>query len=205
MKIVCTDLEGVLVPEIWINVAAQTGIKELRLTTRDIADYDELMGYRLEILDKHGLTLAAIQQVIAAMKPYDGALEFLEWLRSQTQVIVLSDTFTQFAGPLMAKLHWPTLFCNELAIDGQGMISGYTLRQADGKRKAIEALRSLNYRVIAMGDSYNDLSMLAAAHAGILFRPPDSIRAEQPQFPVATTYDALRDLLTSHLAAGPQD
>ena len=204
MKIVCTDLEGVLVPEIWINVASQTGIAELRLTTRDIADYDELMGYRLEILNRNGLTLEEIQNIIAAMAPYPGALDFLNWLRLRTQVIILSDTFTQFAGPLVAQLNWPTLFCNELQTDGRGMISGYTLRQPDGKRKAIQALGSLNYQVIAMGDSYNDLSMLTTAHQGILYCPPPSIEAEYPQFPVAKDYRELRGLLESHLDADPK-
>ncbi|MGB5985441.1 MAG: bifunctional phosphoserine phosphatase/homoserine phosphotransferase ThrH [Desulfobacterales bacterium] len=204
MNIVCTDLEGVLVPEIWIKVAERTGIDKLRLTTREIADYDELMGHRLKILKQHGLTLPDIQSVIAEMVPFPGALDFLNWLRSRTQVIVLSDTFTQFAGPLMAKLNWPTLFCNTLEIDPQGGVNGYVLRQSDGKRRAIEALRGLNYSVIAMGDSHNDLSMLATAHHGILFRPPESIQTQYPQFPVAAAYDELRALLETRLDAGSE-
>jgi phosphoserine/homoserine phosphotransferase len=191
--IACLDLEGVLVPEIWINVAERTGIAALRRTTRDEPDYDVLMKGRIAILDEHRLGLRDIQDVIAGMKPLDGAAEFLEWLRSRTQVIILSDTFGQFAQPLMKQLGWPTLFCHALDIDDAGRIRGYTLRQQDGKRRAVEALRSLNFRTVATGDSYNDTAMLAAAHAGILFRPPANVIADFPQFPVTTTYDELRD------------
>jgi phosphoserine / homoserine phosphotransferase len=190
--VACLDLEGVLVPEIWINVAERTGIAALRRTTRDEPDYDALMRGRLAILDEHRLGLPDIQAVIAGMAPLDGATEFLEWLRSRTQVIILSDTFAQFAQPLMRKLGWPTLFCNALDVEPSGRIAGYRLRIADGKRRAVEALRAIAFRTIAAGDSYNDTTMLAAADAGILFRPPANVVADFPQFPVTTTYDELR-------------
>ncbi len=192
MRIVCLDLEGVLVPEIWINVAEKTGIEELRLTTRDIPDYDELMTKRLGILDEHNLKLKDIQDVIAGMSPLEGANEFLESLRSAYQVIILSDTFDQFASPLMRQLGWPTLFCNTLEISDDDRVTGYTLRQKDGKRKAVEALKSLNMHIVASGDSYNDLTMLLNAHAGILFCPPDSIIEEYPNLPVSREYSDLR-------------
>ncbi len=191
MHIACLDLEGVLVPEIWINVAISTGIEALQRTTRDEPDYDKLMRGRIEILDRHGLKLADIQQVIGTMEPLEGASAFLDGLRESCSVIVLSDTFDQFSQPLMRKLGWPTLFCNTLEIDRAGRITGYRLRQKDGKRKAVEALHSLAFRVIAAGDSYNDTGMLAAADSGILFRPPDNVVRDFPQFPVTRTYDEL--------------
>jgi phosphoserine / homoserine phosphotransferase len=191
--IACLDLEGVLVPEIWINVAERTGIESLRRTTRDEPDYDKLMRGRLAILDEHRLGLPDIQAVIGTMEPLDGAVAFLDWLRSNTQVIILSDTFGQFAAPLMRKLGWPTLFCNSLVVDGGGRITGYRLRIEDGKRRAVEALRGLAFRVVAAGDSYNDTTMLTAADAGILFRPPPNVIADFPQFPVTTTYPELRE------------
>jgi phosphoserine / homoserine phosphotransferase len=200
MKIVCTDLEGVLVPEIWINVARKTGIEELKLTTRDISDYDVLMRKRLGILAHHGLKLKDITDVIATMAPLEGALEFLTWLREQTQVIIVSDTFVQFAKPLMARLGWPTLLCNYLTIDGSGAIADYQLRQQDGKRHVVLAMQGLKYEVIAMGDSYNDISMLQTAQHGILFRPPETIKTEYPQFPVTETYAQIRQELTRLLA-----
>jgi len=190
--IACLDLEGVLVPEIWIGVAERTGIAALRRTTRDEPDYDKLMRGRLAILDERGLGLPDIQAVIDGMAPLDGALDFLAWLRSRTQVVILSDTFAEFAQPLMRKLGWPTLFCNALDVEPGGRIAGYRLRIADGKRRAVEALRGIAFRVIAAGDSYNDTTMLGAADAGILFRPPANVAAEFPQFPVTTTYDELR-------------
>ena len=193
MVVACLDLEGVLVPEIWINVAERTGIAELRRTTRDEPDYDKLMHGRIAILDRHGLKLADIQNVIGGMDPLEGAPVFLEWLHERFQVIILSDTFDQFSQPLMRKLGWPTLFCNTLDVEPSGRIAGYRLRIADGKRLAVEALRALAFRVVAAGDSYNDTTMLGAADAGILFRPPANVAAEFPQFPVTTTYDALRD------------
>ncbi len=198
--IACLDLEGVLVPEIWINVAERTGIPELRRTTRDEPDYDKLMRARIEILDRHGLTLRDIQSVIAAMGPLPGAREFIDWLRERSQVIILSDTFYQFAAPLMRQLDHPCLFCHTLTLDRAQRITGYRLRIQDGKRRAVEALRSLNFRVAAAGDSYNDTSMLAAADAGILFRPPQNVIDEFPQFPVTHTYDELRDAFV--LASG---
>ena len=190
--IACLDLEGVLVPEIWINVAERTGIPALRRTTRDEPDYDKLMRGRLAILDEHKLGLPDIQAVIDTMAPLDGAEAFLEWLRERTQVIILSDTFAQFAAPLMRKLGFPTLFCHTLEVAQSGRITGYKLRIDDGKRRAVEALRALNFRVVAAGDSYNDTSMLGAADAGILFRPPANVIADFPQFPVTTTYAELR-------------
>ncbi|MFZ7128135.1 MAG: bifunctional phosphoserine phosphatase/homoserine phosphotransferase ThrH [Desulfobacterales bacterium] len=199
MHIVCSDLEGVFVPEIWINVARKTGIDELRLTTRDISDYNVLMARRLSILDANGLTLRDVQEVIAAMAPMEGAVEFLDWLRSVTQVVIVSDTFVEFADPLMVKLKRPTLFCNSLSVDGNGRVTDYRLRQPDGKRKVAEALKSLNYRVIAMGDSYNDITMLKAADHGILFRPPGNIVSEYPDFPVETEYGPLRQRLEALL------
>jgi phosphoserine / homoserine phosphotransferase len=195
MQIVCSDLEGVFVPEIWINVAEKTGIADLRLTTRDISDYDVLMKRRIGILDQHGLKLKDIQAVIAGMDPLPGALETLDWLRSQTPVIIVSDTFTQFASPLMKKLGWPTLFCNTLTIGDTGAIADYNLRQQDGKRRVVESLRQLNYRIIAMGDSYNDISMLKTADAGILFCPPQKVVEEYPDFPVTRNYDELKTCL----------
>ncbi len=190
--IACLDLEGVLVPEIWINVAAGTGIEELRRTTRDEPDYDRLMQGRLAILERHGLGLPDIQRVIAAIRPLEGAGAFLDWLRERMQVLILSDTFTEFAQPLMAQLGYPCLFCNSLEVDERGRIRDYRLRIADGKRKAVMALKLLNFRVIAAGDSYNDTSMLGEADAGILFRPPDNVIRDFPQFPVTRSYDELR-------------
>lgn len=194
MHIICSDLEGVFVPEIWINVAERTGIDELRLTTRDISDYDVLMKRRLSILDANGLKLKDITEVIATMDPLPGARAFLDWLRSRTQVVVVSDTFVEFALPLMEKLGWPTLLCHSLTIDDSGAIVGYNLRQSDGKRKVAQAFKELNYQVLAMGDSYNDVSMLKEAHQGILFRPPQNVIDEFPQFPVTTEYEELKDI-----------
>jgi phosphoserine/homoserine phosphotransferase len=197
MQILCTDLEGVLVPEIWINVALKTGIEELKLTTRDISDYDVLMRKRLDILDHHGLKLKDITDVIDTMPPLEGALDFLNWLRPQIQVIIVSDTYEEFAQPLMAKLGWPTLLCNSLSINGTGAISDYHLRQKDGKRHVVDAFHRLNYEVIAMGDSYNDITMLQTAEHGILFRPPEKVAAEYTKFPVAANYEELQRVLTN--------
>ncbi len=192
MQMICLDLEGVLVPEIWINVSKVTGIAELSRTTRDEPDYDKLMRQRLAILDRHKLKLADIQRVIGTMQPLDGAVEFLEWARERFPVVILSDTFYQFSAPLLRSLGYPTLFCNMLEIDVDGRITGYRLRQSDGKRKAVAALRSLRFEVIAAGDSYNDTTMLAEADAGILFRPPENVAREFPQYPVAVTHEELR-------------
>ncbi len=191
----CLDLEGVLIPEIWIAFAEKTGIEELRLTTRDIPDYDELMKGRLKVLDEHQLKLNDIQKVIREIKPMDGAYDFLNWLKSEFQVIILSDTFYQFAGPLMQQLDYPTLFCNSLVVDSNGKIINYQLRQPDGKTKAVAALKSLNFKVVASGDSYNDTGMLQEADAGIFFCPPESITKEFPQFPVTYNYKMLKEEL----------
>ena len=192
MHIVCLDLEGVLIPEIWIGVARQTGIEELGLTTRDIPDYDELMQRRLGLLERHELGISDIQAVIAGLEPLPGAVSFLDDLRKHHQVIILSDTFYEFARPLLPRLNWPTLFCHRLDIDEGGRISGYRLRQRDPKRQVVKALQSLNFNVAAAGDSYNDVSMLAQAGAGVLFRPPARVCEEFPEFPVARTYPELR-------------
>jgi phosphoserine/homoserine phosphotransferase len=190
--VACLDLEGVLVPEIWIGVAEATGIPELRRTTRDEPDYDRLMRGRLAILEREGLGITDIQKVIAGLRPLDGAAAFLDWLRTRAQVLILSDTFMEFAQPLMAQLGYPTLFCNFLVIDDGGRIRDYRLRIADGKRKAVMALKLLNFRVVAAGDSYNDTTMLGEADRGILFRPPDNVIRDFPQFPITHTYDELR-------------
>lgn len=189
--VVTLDLEGVLVPEIWIAFATHTGIDELRLTTRDIADYDELMAHRMRILAKHGFNLTDIQDVIARLTPMPGAKEFLDSLRQETQVIILSDTFNQFAKPLMAQLGWPTIFCHELIID-DGAIVGYQLRQKDQKKKAVQALQGLNFAVIAAGDSHNDLAMIQQAETGILYCPPQILVENYPDLPMAWDYDDLR-------------
>ncbi len=193
MYIVCSDLEGIFTPEIWINVAEITGIEELRLTTRDISDYDVLMKKRLAILDEHNLKLDDIQAVIEKMAPVEGALEFLNWLRAIVPLIIVSDTYVEFAAPLMEKLGRPTLFCNTLSVNGNGAISGYNLRQQDGKKKVALALKSLNYEVIAVGDSYNDITMLKAADHAILYRPPENVKAEYSQFPTAYNYAELKE------------
>ncbi|MDR1823894.1 MAG: bifunctional phosphoserine phosphatase/homoserine phosphotransferase ThrH [Bifidobacteriaceae bacterium] len=191
MEVVCLDLEGVLVPEVWINVAERTGIEALRLTTRDIADYDELMRYRLRLLDEHGLKLPDIQAVIGQMEPLPGAYDFLRWLDRHFQVIILSDTFYDFAQPLMAQLDYPVLFCHNLVTDQAGRITDYQLRLANQKQAAVLALQSLNLTVFAAGDSYNDTAMLLAANAGVLFRPPQRVIDEFPQLPVATEFTDL--------------
>jgi phosphoserine/homoserine phosphotransferase len=202
MHIVCSDLEGIFTPEIWINVSEITGIRELSLTTRDISDYDVLMKNRLAILDKNNLKLDDIQAVIAKMEPLEGALEFLTWLRSLVQVIIVSDTYVEFAGPLLEKLDRPTLFCNTLSVADDGSINGYNLRQQDGKQKVALALKSLNYRVIAIGDSYNDITMLKAANHGILYRPPDNVQSEYTEFPAALTYAELKKQLLKTMDHG---
>ena len=192
MRIVCLDLEGVLVPEIWIEFAERAGIPELRRTTRDEPDYDVLMKYRLDILARHRLGLRDIQKVIADMGPLPGARAFLDGLRETYQVVILSDTFYEFAYPLMRQLGWPTLFCHGLEVDAEGVITDYRLRMADQKREAVKRFRELNLTVVAAGDSYNDTAMLGAAHAGILFCPPENVVREFPQFPVTHDYAALR-------------
>ena len=191
MQMICLDMEGVLVPEIWIEVARRSGIAELSRTTRDEPDYDKLMRYRLGLLRRHGLKLADIQAAIEGMGPMAGAREFLDDLRSRYQVLILSDTFYEFAQPLMRQLGWPTLLCHRLVIDANGSVSDYRLRMPEQKRHAVEALRGLNFQVIAAGDSYNDTGMLGAAHAGFFIHPPESIVAQFPQFPVMRSYAEL--------------
>lgn len=200
--IVTLDLEGVLVPEIWIAVAERTGIDALRRTTRDEPDYDVLMNGRLAILDQHGLTMSMISEVISSLQPMDGARQFLDSLRAVTQVVILSDTFEQFGAPLMVHLGMPTLLCHRLVVDNDRIVD-YALRMPDQKRHAVHALRALNYRVVAAGDSYNDAAMLAAADAGFWFHAPDNIRAEFPAFPATDTYDQLFECITSALVAAP--
>jgi len=192
VEVACLDLEGVLVPEIWIAFAAETGIEELKATTRDIPDYDVLMRQRLRILDQHGLTLPQIQEVIAKLKPLDGAVEFIDWLRERFQVVILSDTFYEFSQPLMRQLGFPALFCHRLVADDSGRIVDYKLRQSNPKRQSVLAFKSLYYRVIAAGDSYNDTTMLAEADAGILFHAPQNVIDEFPQFPAVHSFDALK-------------
>ncbi len=188
MRLVCLDLEGVLVPEIWIAFSEAVGIPELRRTTRDEPDYDKLMKFRIGLLEKHSLALKDIQQVIGELEPLPGAKSFIRSLREKTQLIILSDTFSQFAKPLMAKLEYPTLFCNTLIVDGNGAIVDYQLRQKDGKKKSVEAMKSLNFSVFAAGDSFNDLSMIRAADAGCLFRPPAAIKEQCPDLPWVDEY-----------------
>ncbi len=191
MTVCCLDLEGVLVPEIWIEVSKKTGIQDLRFTTRDIPDYDVLMKRRLKILKDHKIKLADIQGVIAKIKPLPGAKAFLDELRSKHQVIILSDTFEEFAKPLMKQLGWPSIFCNYLSMDSKGFISNYHLRQKDGKKKAVKALQSLGFEIRASGDSYNDITMLETADKGVLFNPPESIAKKYFHFKVTTNYSQL--------------
>ncbi|MBB1488938.1 bifunctional phosphoserine phosphatase/homoserine phosphotransferase ThrH [Oceanospirillum sediminis] len=193
MELACLDLEGVLIPEIWIAFAEKTGIEELKATTRDIPDYDVLMKQRLRILDENGLKLPDIQAVIAELEPLEGAKEFTDWLRERFQLVILSDTFYEFAAPLMKQLGYPTLLCHKLEVDDEGRITDYTLRQRDPKRQSVRAFQLLNYRVIAAGDSYNDTTMLAQAESGILFHAPDNVIAEFPQFPAVHSYEDLKD------------
>ncbi len=192
MELACLDLEGVLVPEIWIEFAKVTGIEELKATTRDIPDYDVLMKQRIRILEQHNLGLKEIQDVIATLKPLDGAVEFVDWLRERFQVIILSDTFYEFSQPLMRQLGFPTLLCHRLNVDERGMVVGYTLRQRDPKRQSVLALKTLYYRVIAAGDSYNDTTMLGEADQGILFHAPQNVIEQFPQFPAVHTYEDLK-------------
>lgn len=192
MQIACLDLEGVLVPEIWIEFAERTGIDELRATTRDISDYDVLMRQRLRLLDEHEFKIGDIHAVIQDMKPLPGAIEFVDWLRERFQLIILSDTFYEFSQPLMAQLGWPTLFCHRLETDDSGTVIDYHLRQENPKGTSVRALHGLHYKVIAAGDSYNDISMLKEADAGILFHAPQHVSAEFPEFPSVQTYDELQ-------------
>lgn len=191
MNIVCLDLEGVLVPEIWIAFAEASGIPELKRTTRDEPDYDKLMKWRLGILKEHGLGLKEIQDTIATIDPMPGAKEFLDELRSLTQVIIISDTFTQFATPLMKKLGWPTIFCNSLEVADDGMITGFKMRIENSKLTTVKALQSIGYETIASGDSFNDLGMIKASKAGFLFKSTEAIKADNPELPAFETYEEL--------------
>ena len=193
--IACLDLEGVLLPEIWIKFAEKTGVEELKLTTRDIPNYDELMNKRLNILREKNFKLSDIKDVISTLEPLEGAIEFHQWLKSNFEVIILSDTFYQFVGPLMKKLDYPTLFCHQLVIDSNDSISGYKLRQANGKQEAVKALQKLNFKIVAAGDSYNDIGMLKQADMGILFDPPENVVNDYPQFPVSKNYSEFKKML----------
>ena len=193
--LVASGLEGVFLPEIWIAVAERTNLPDLRLTTRDVPDYDQLMRYRMNILEREGLTLSDIQRVIATMEPLPGAVEFLDWLRGQAQVVIITDSFYEFVTPFLARLHYPTLFAHQLSVDERGMLTDYRLRTEDGKRQAAIGFRGLGFYTVGVGDSYNDIRMLAAADKGILFRPPSNVADEYPEFPVATDYAQLRTVL----------
>ncbi len=199
MWVICADLEGVFVPEIWVNVAKKTGIEKLKLTTRDIKDYDELMKYRLQVLDENNLKLQDIQDVIKTLRPLDGAMDFIRWLRKVTRFVIVSDTFTEFAQPLMNQLENPLLLCHSLETDKTGKIMDYKLRQNDPKRKTVEAFQSLEYKVLAFGDSYNDISMLKAADKGFLYCPPDNVIEDYPQLPVARNINELKSLIKKHI------
>lgn len=196
MIVTCLDLEGVLFPEIWINVAERTGIEDLRLTTRDIADYNQLMQYRLKIIKEKNLTLVDIQSTIASMEPFEGAVEFLDWLRDKGQLIILSDTFEQFAKPVMQMLKMPTIFCHTLGVDENNVINSYKLRIEDAKREAVKAFKGLNFKVLAAGDSFNDISMLESADHGFFFRPPAEIAEKFPKIPVTQTYEELKTAIS---------
>jgi phosphoserine/homoserine phosphotransferase len=199
MYIVCCDLEGILVPEVWINVARWTGIDELRLTTRDISDYNALMKRRLEILKQHGITINDIQKVISLLELMPGALDFISWLHGRAQMVVVSDTFREFADPLLEKMGWPVLFCHHLTIDKDGNITDFNLRQNDAKKKVVEALQNLNFKVIAIGDSYNDVSMLRQAEYGILYKPPQNVIDDNQDIKTVASYSQLRHVVTEIL------
>ncbi len=199
MKILVADLEGVFLPEMWVSVAEKTGIEALKLTTRDIKDYDVLMTKRLSVLKENNLKIQDLQKVIATLEPLDGALDALNWIRQEAQIIILSDTFEEFANPLMVKLNFPTLLCHNLTIDAQGNITGYNLRIKNQKTHAVKALKGLNYHVIAFGDSYNDVGMIQEANQGFFFNPPDSMLIDYPQVPVTRNYQELKAMISTAL------
>lgn len=201
MKILVADLEGVFLPEIWINVALKTGIEELKLTTRDISDYDVLMKKRLSILKENNLTITDIENVISTLDPLEGAVEILDWIRENSQIIILSDTFEEFAKPLMKKLKFPTLLCHNLTIDSQGNITDYNLRMKDQKKGAVKALQGVNYHVIGFGDSYNDIGMIQQADQGFFYNPPKTVTTDFPDIPVTWNYDELKNMIASLLDA----
>lgn len=199
MKILVADLEGVFLPEIWVSVAEKTGIEALKLTTRDISDYDVLMNKRLSLLKENNLKMQDVQQVIATLEPLDGALDVLNWIRTEAQIIILSDTFEEFANPMMAKLNYPTLLCHNLTVDGEGNITGYNIRINNQKTQAVKALKKLNYHVIAFGDSYNDLGMIQEADQGFFFNPPASMVNDYPTIPVTKNYQELKAMVRAAL------
>lgn len=199
MYMICCDLEGVLVPEVWINVARWTGIDELKLTTRDISDYNALMTRRLEILHQHGITINDIQKVISLLELMPGALDFINWLHKRMQMVIVSDTFREFADPLLEKMGWPVLFCHHLTIDSNGTITNFNLRQEDAKRKVVESLQGLNYKVIAIGDSYNDISMLRQSDLGVLYKPPQNVIDDNPDIRVVNSYNQLKHIIQEKL------
>jgi phosphoserine/homoserine phosphotransferase len=201
MYILCSDLEGVLVPEVWINVARWTGIEELKLTTRDITDYNALMKRRLEILKQHGITINDIQKVISLLELMPGALDFVNWLHGKVQMVVVSDTFREFADPLLDKMGWPVLFCHHLTIDREGNITDFNLRQNEAKRRVVEALQNLNFKVIAVGDSYNDISMLRKSEHGILYKPPQNVIDDNKDIRVVSSYSQLKNIISEILDA----
>lgn len=200
MFIVCLDLEGVLTPEVWINVALKTGIDELKLTTRDVSDYDALMKKRLKILEDHDIKLIDIQKVISNMELLPGAKKFMDWLQSVTQCIIATDSYIEFARPLIRKLGYPTVFCHNLEVNEKGIITNYLLRIDNMKTKTVESFKEMNFKVIAVGDSYNDIGMLNTANYGILFRPPDNVIKEFPQFPVVSKYSELKEIISKYLS-----
>jgi phosphoserine / homoserine phosphotransferase len=201
MNIVCFDMEGVFTPEIWINVAKKTGIDALKITTRDEPDYDKLMRYRIGILEENGITLKFIQEVIASLDLLEGAREFFDWVRDRSQVVVVTDSFVEFAMPFIEKLGRPLVLCHNLVVDERGMITDYQIRQPDPKRMVVKAFQELKYKVIGIGDSYNDMGMIQQAERGIFFRPPDKVMKDYPQFPVTTNYAELKALIEESLAA----
>ena len=199
MKVACIDFEGVLVPEIWVSLAERTGIEELRVTTRDIPDYDELMSLRLKIMSDRGLRYADIKAAASSLEPLPGAAQFLTWLRTHYQVVIISDTFHELAAPLVAKLQYPMILCHQLKVDANDQVVGYTLRQTDPKRHSVLAFQSLNYQVVATGDSYNDISMLRTANAGMLFQPSEKVTRDHPDLAVAKDYAELQAMFSAHL------
>ena len=205
MHMLCLDLEGVLVPEIWIAVAERTGIDDLRLTTRDVANYDELMQHRIRVLDREGLGLDLIQEVIGDLEPLPGAAAFIDLMRTRYQVVILSDTFYEFGMPLMRKLNMPTLLCHRLVVDDAGRIVGYRLRQPDPKRQSVKAFKSLNYKVVSAGDSYNDVPMLEESHVGFFFHAPERVRVEHPRFVNSETYESLTEYIDNAMAGFATD
>lgn len=199
MYIICCDLEGVFVPEIWINVAKQTGIDELKLTTRDISNYDILMKRRLDILHQHSITLQDIQKVISLLEPLPGAIDFIDWIHKRAQLIIVSDTFREFADPLLEKMGWPVLLCHDLTTDNEGNVLRYNIRQPEAKMKTVEAFQNLNYKVIAIGDSYNDISMLRKAEVGVLYNPSQNVITDNPDLKIVNSFEQVKSIISDLL------